>query len=219
MSKNYGNLIINIFWRILALCLVVVLSYVCFNSYLQEHYTIVPGSIEYKVTKDGKHFKNFIVDNSYSKVYRLEGKVDKNGRIIYFANGEKLKIQSKMSKYIKTDSKPYCRHCETGNCEGHLKNKYNFIRDNHVFCYHENEFYTMVKLLISVLCVISFIGLILGIIRNIEFYRGCNDYDWKVIRRYDSEDYLTPFGLYIDSIVCDYDLKKYIKEFFGYDNE
>jgi hypothetical protein len=219
MTKKYGNLIINIFWRILALCLVTVLSYVCFNSYLQEHYTVVPGSIEYKVTKNGKHFKNFTVDNSYGKVYRLEGKVDKNGRIIYFANGEKLQIQSKMSKYIKTDSTPYCRYCEAGNCEGHFKNKYNFIKDNHVFCYHENGFHTMVKLLISVLCVISFIGLILGIIRNIEFYRGCKDYDWKVIRRYDCGDYFTPFGLYIDAIVCDYDLKKYIKEFFGYDNK
>ena len=218
MSKNYGNLIINIFWRILALCLVVVLSYVCFNSYLQEHYTIVPGSIEYKVTKDGKHFKNFTVDNSYGKVYRLEGKVDKNGRIIYFANGEKLKIQSKMSKYIKNNVSPVL-YCGSNQCKGHSNRGYNFIKDNHVFCYHENEFLTMVKLLISILCAISFIGLILGIIRNIEFYRGCNDYDWKVIRRYDNEDYIAPFGLYIDSIVCDFDLKKYIKEFFGYDNE
>lgn len=216
MTKKYGNLIINIFWRILALCLVVVLSYVCFNSYLQEHYTIVPGSIEYKVTKDGKHFKNFTVDNSYGKVYRLEGKVDKNGRIIYFANGEKLKIQSKMSKYIKNDESPlsYCGSCQ---CKGHSNSRgYNFIKENSVFCYHENEFLTMVKILISVLCAISFIGLILGIIRNIEFYRGCNDYDWKVIRRYDNKDYLTPFGLYIDYIVCNCDLKDYIKEFFGY---
>ena len=132
MTKKYGNLIINIFWRILALCLVSFLSYVCFNSYLQEHYTIVPGSIEYKVTKNGKHFKNFTVDNSYGKVYRLEGKVGKNGRIIYFANGEKLKIQSKMLKYIKTDGIEYCSHCSSGNCEGHLKNKYNFI--NCGFC-------------------------------------------------------------------------------------
>lgn len=124
-----------------------------------------------------------------------------------------------MLKYIKTDGIEYCSHCSSGNCEGHLKNKYNFIKDNHVFCYHENGFHTMVKLLISELCVISFIGLILGIRRNIELYRGCDDYDWKVMRKYDYGDYLTPFGLYIDSIVCDYDLKEYIKEFFGYDNK
>jgi hypothetical protein len=219
MTKKYGNLIINIFWRVLALCLVATLSYFCFNSYLQEHYTVVPGSIEYKVTKNGKHFKNFTVDNSYGKVYRLEGKVDKNGRIIYFANGEKLKIQSKMSKYIKNDASPVS-YCGSSQCKGHSNSRgYSFIEDNNVFCYHENGFYTFIKLLISILCVISFIGLILGIIRNIEFYRGCNDYDWKVIRRYDNEDYFTPFGLYIDYIVCDYDLKEYIKEFFGYDNE
>ena len=213
MTKEYGNLIINIFWRVLALCLVATLSYFCIDSYVQEHYKVVPGSIEYKVTKDGKHFKNFTVDNSYGKVYRLEGKVDKNGRIIYFVNGEKLKIQSKMSKYIKSDTQTCC---DSHDCKGHIKCRYGFIKDNSVFCYHENEFLTMVKLLISVLCAISFIGLILGIIRNIEFYRGCNDYDWKVIRRYEYGDYLTPFGLYIDYIVCNCDLKDYIKEFFGY---
>ena len=46
-----------------------------------------------------------------------------------FANGEKLKIQSKMLKYIKTDGIEYCSHCSSGNCEGHLKNKYNFIKN------------------------------------------------------------------------------------------
>ena len=218
MSKNYGNLIINIFWRVLALCLVATLSYFYIDSYVQEHYKVVPGSIEYKVTKDGKHFKNFTVDNSYGKVYRLEGKVDKNGKIIYFVNGEKMQIQSKMSKYIKDDASPisYCGSCQ---CKGHIKCRYGFIKENSVFCYHENEFLTMVKLLISVLCAISFIGLICGIIRNIKLYRECNDYDWSVIRKYDYEDYLTPFGLFIDSIVCDFDLKIYIKEFFGYDNK
>lgn len=219
MKKSYGNLIINIFWRILALCLVVVISYFCFNSYLQEQYTVVPGSIEYKVTKNGKHFKNFTVDNSYGKVYRLEGKVDKNGKIIYFANGEKLDIQSKMSKYIKNDASPVS-YCGSSGCRGHSNSRgYDFIKENNVFCYHENGFYTFIKLLISILCAISFIGLICGIIRNIKLYRECNDYDWKVMRKYDYGDYLTPFGLYIDSIVCDYDLKKYIKEFFGYDNK
>lgn len=89
MSKNYGNLIINIFWRILTLCLVVTLSYFTFDSIANEHYRVVPGSIEYKSTKDGKHFKNFTVKNPDEKTYRLEGKVDKNGRIIYFVNGEK----------------------------------------------------------------------------------------------------------------------------------
>lgn len=215
--KNYGNLIINIFWRVLAICLVSTLGYFLLNDYVQEHYKIVPGSIEYKVTKNGKHFKNFTVDNSYGKVYRLEGKVDKNGRIIYFANGEKLKIQSKMSKYIKNDAL-LVSYCGSNNCKGHsTHSRYYFIKDNHIFCYHENGFYTFMKLLILILCGISFIGLIFGIIRNIEFYRGCNDYDWKVIRRYDNEDYLTPFGLYIDSIVCKYNLKQYIKRFFGYD--
>ena len=219
MTKKYGNLIINIFWRVLALCLVATLSYFCFNSYLQEHYTVVPGSVEYKVTKNGKHFKNFTVDNSAGKTYRLEGKVDKNGRIIYFANGEKMKIQSKMSIYIKNDAS-LVSYCGSRQCKKHSNSRgYSFIEDNNVFCYHENEFLTMVKLLISVLCVISFIGLILGIIRNIKLYRECNDYDWSVIRKYDYGDYLTPFGLFIDSIVCDFDLKIYIKEFFGYDNK
>lgn len=219
MTKKYGNLIINIFWRVLTFCLVLPLSYFIFNSINQEHYRIVPGSIEYKVTKNGKHFKNFTVDNSYGKVYRLEGKVDKNGRIIYFANGEKLKIQSKMSKYIKTDDTPYCSHCSSGNCEGHLKNKYNFIKDNNVFCYHDSTFYVFIRLVILALCVMSIFGLTCGIIRNIKLYRECNDYDWTVIRKYEYGDYLTPFGLFFDSIVCDYDLKEYIKEFFGYDNE
>jgi hypothetical protein len=183
---------------------------------VQEHYKVVPGSIEYKVTKNGKHFKNFTVDNSYGKVYRLEGKIDKNGRIIYFVNGEKMQIQSKMSKYIKDDASPIS-YCGSSKCKGHSNNhRYDFIEDNNVFCYHENEFLTMVKILISILCVISFVGLIFGIIRNIEFYRGYKDYDWKVIRSYDNKDYLTSFGLYIDYIVCDYDLKEYIKEFFGY---
>jgi hypothetical protein len=217
MTKNYGNLIINIFWRIITLCLVVTLSYFTFDSIANEHYRVVPGSIEYKSTKDGKHFKNFTVKNPDGKTYRLEGKVDKNGRIIYFVNGEKIQIQSKMLRYIKSDERTYCNRRD---CKGHTDNKYyNRIEDNEILCYHENGFYLFIKLLISILYVISFIGLILGIIRNIEFYRGCNDYDWKVIRRYDNEDYLTPFGLYIDSIVCDYDLKKYIKEFFGYDNK
>lgn len=216
MTKDYGNLIINIFWRVITLCLVATLSYFCIDSYLQEHYKVVPGSIEYKVTKNGKHFKNFTVDNSYGKVYRIEGKVDKNGRIIYFANGEKLQIQSKMSKYIKNDASPVS-YCSSGRCRGHSNSKgYDFIKDNHVFCHHENEFLTMVKMLISILCAISFIGLILGIIRNIEFYNNCNNYDSKVIRRYEYGDYFIPFGLYIDYIVCSYDLKDYIKEFFGY---
>ncbi len=200
--KNYGNLIINIFWRVLTLCLVATLCYFCFDFFIQEHYKVVPGSIEYKVTKNGKHFKNFTVENSKGKTYRLEGKVDKNGRIIYFVNGEKMQIQSKMLKYIKNDASPlsYCGSCQ---CKGHSNSRgYNFIKDNSVFCYHENKFLTMVKLLISILCAISFIGLILGIIRNIEFYRGCNIYDSKVIRRYEYGDYFIPIGLYIDYIVC-----------------
>lgn len=216
MKKSYGNLIINIFWRILSLCLVAVISYFCFDSIVQEHYKVVPGSIEYKVTTTGKHFKNFTVKNSNGKTYRLEGKVDKNGRIIYFVNGEKMQIQSKMSKYIKSDK---LRYCGAHNCKGHNDNRYGFVKDNNVFCHHENEFYMFIRLLILVLCTILLYGLTFGIIRNIELYRGCNDYDWKVMRKYDYGDYLTPFGLYIDSIVCDYDLKEYIKEFFGYDNK
>lgn len=216
MTKKYGNLIINIFWRVLTLCLVTIVSYFTFDSFIQEHYEIVPGSIEYKVTPNGKHFKNFTVENYAGKTYRLEGKVDKNSKIIYFVNGEKMQNQSKMTKYIKSDELTYCN---SKQCKGHSKSRYDFIKDNNVFCHHENGFYAFVRILIFVLCAISFFGLISGIIRNIEFYRGCNDYDLKVIRRYDYGDYFTPFGLYIDYIVCDYDLKEYIKEFFGYDNE
>ena len=213
MTKDYGNLIINIFWRVITLGLVVTLSYFLIDSFIQEHYKVVPGSIEYKVTTKGKHFKNFTVENSEGKTYRLEGKVDKNGRIIYFVNGEKMQIQSKMSKYIKDDSLTYC---DSRRCNGHSGSKYDYIKDNKVFCNHENEFLTMVKLLISILCAMSFIGLIIGIIRNIEFYNSCNSYDSKVIHRYEYGDYFTPFGLYIDYFVCSYDLKDYIKEFFGY---
>lgn len=217
MTKNYGNLIINIFWRVLVFCLAVVLSYICFDSIEQEHYRVVAGSIEYKKTNDGKHFKNFTVKNSNGKTYRLEGKVDKNGRIIYFVNGEKMRIQSKMSKYIKNDKLIYC---SGHNCKGHSGNsRYNRIEENNVLCYHDNGFYMFIRLLILVLCVILFFGSISGIIRNIEFYRGCNDYDLKVIRRYEYYDYFTSFGLYVDYIVCGYDLKKYIKKFFGYDNK
>ena len=216
MSKNYGNLIINIFWRIITLCLVVTLSYFTFDSIANEHYRVVPGSIEYKSTKDGKHFKNFTVKNSEGKTYRLEGKVDNNGRIIYFVNGKKMQIQSKMARYIKSGELTYCNRRD---CKGHCDNKYNRIEDNEILCYHENGFYIFIRLLILVLCTIMFFGLTFGIIRNTEWYRECNDYDWKVIRRYDSEEYFTPFGLYIDSIVCHYDLKHYIKNFFGYDDE
>lgn len=216
MTKKYGNLIINIFWRVLTYCLVATVSYFVFDSLESEHYKIVPGSIEYKVTTKGKHFKNFTVENLKGETYRLEGKVDKNGRIIYFANGKKIQNQSKMTKYIKSNEITYCggRHCK-----GHSESRYSFIKDNNVFCYHENEFYFFIRMLILILCGISFIGLILGIVRNISFYIDCRDYNWKVIRRYENGDYCAPFGLYIDYIVCSYDLKKYIKEFFGYDNE
>lgn len=177
----------------------------------------MPGSIEYKETKDGKYFKNFTVKNSNGKTYRLEGKVEKNGRIIYFVNGEKMQIQSTMSKYIKSDELRYCSSCR---CKGHSNNSnYNSIEENNVFCYHENGFYIFIRLLILTLCTISFFGLIYGIIRNINIYKQYTDYNWKVIHKYRCNDYFTPFGLYIDSIVCDYDLKKYIKNFFGYDNE
>ena len=213
MSKDYGNLIINIFWRVLTLCLLATLFYFVFDSISREHYKVVPDSIEYKVTTKGKHFKNFTVENSEGKTYRLEGKVDKNGRITYFVNGQKMKMQSKMSKYIKDDKLKYNSSME----ESH--NRYSFIQDNYVFCYHENGFYLFVRLAILVLNTMFFIGLIFGIIRNIEFYNSCNSYDWKVIRRYENGDYFTPFGLYIDYIVCSYDLKEYIKEFFGYDNK
>lgn len=127
-----------------------------------------------------------------------------------------MQIQSKMSKYIKSGELTYC-NCR--NCKGHLKNKYNRIDDNEILCYHDNEFYLFIRILIFVLCSMSIFGLICGIIRNIKLYRECNDYDWSVIRKYDYGDYLTPFGLFIDSIVCDFDLKIYIKEFFGYDNK
>ena len=216
MSKNYGNLIINIFWRILTLCLVVTLSYFTFDSIANEHYRVVPGSIEYKSTKEGKHFKNFTVENSDGKTYRLEGKVDKNGRIIYFVNSEKMQIQSKMSKYIKSGELTYCSR---RNCKGHSDNKYNRIDDNEILCYHDNEFYLFIRILIFVLCIPLGIGLIFGIIRNNDLYKRYNDYDYVVNRKYDTGDYFTPFGLYIDSIVCHYDLKHYIKNFFGYDNE
>lgn len=211
-----GNFLINIFWRVLTLCLVVTLSYFVAYSLSYEHYRVVPGSIEYKVTTKGKHFKNFTVENSNGKTYRLEGKVDKNDRIIYFVNGEKMQIQSKMSKYIKSDERTYCNRRD---CKGHSDNKYNSIDDNEILCNHENVFYLFIRLLFLSLCGISFIGLIYGIIRNINLYIQYYDYDWKVNREYDRGDYFTPFGLYIDSIVCHYDLKKYIKEFFGYTNE
>jgi hypothetical protein len=213
MTKNYGNLIINIFWRIITLCLVVTLSYFTFDSIANEHYRVVPGSIDYRVTTKGKHFKNFTVKNSDGKTYRLEGKVDKNGRIIYFVNGEKMQIQSKMSKYIKSDERTYCNRRD---CKGHSNNKYNRIDDNEILCYHENEFYLVIRILIFVLCIPLGIGLIFGIIRNNDLYKRYNDYDYIVNRKYDTGDYFTPFGLYIDSVVCKHDLKKYIKEFFGY---
>lgn len=217
MKKDYGNLIINIFWRVLVLCLAVVLSYVCFDSIKQEHYRVVAGSIEYKKTNDGKHFKNFTVKNSNGKTYRLEGKVDKNGRIIYFVNGEKMQIQSKMSKYIKSGELTYCN---SRDCKGHSDNsRYNRIEDNEILCYHDNEFYMFIRLLILALCTMMFYGLTFGIIRNIEFYKQYNDYNWRVTSKYDNDDYFTPFGLYIDSIVCHYNLTYYIKEFFGYDNK
>lgn len=216
MSKSYGNLIINIFWRVMTLCLLATLSYFVYDSIADEHYTVVPDSIEYKVTTNGKHFKNFTVENSKGKTYRLEGKVDKNGRIIYFVNGKKMQMQSKMSKYIKSDTRTYCN---SRNCKGHNSSRYDCIKDNHVFCYHEDGFYIFIRLLILVLNVMFFIGLIFGIMRNINFYTEYNSYDWKVIRRYENGDYFTPFGLYIDNFVCSYDLKEYIKEFFGYDNE
>jgi hypothetical protein len=181
-----------------------------------EHYRVVPGSIEYKSTKDGKHFKNFTVKNPDGKTYRLEGKVDKNGRIIYFVNGEKMQIQSKMLRYIKSDERTYCNRRD---CKGHSDNKYNRIDDNEILCYHDNEFYLFIRILILVLCIPLVVGLICGIIRNNDLYKQYNDYDYVVNRKYDRGDYLTPFGLYIDSIVCHYDLKKYIKEFFGYTNE
>lgn len=212
--KNYGNLLINIFWRILLISLLFIGVCITCVSISKEHYTVIPGSIEYKVTKNNLHFKNFTLEDYYGKTYKLEGKVDKNGRIIYFVNGEKMKLQSKMQKYIKNDRLTYCG---SSQCKGHSNNRYGFIKDNHIFCYYENGFYVFIRLLFLVLCGISFIGLIFGIIRNIEFYRGCNNYDWKVIRRYDNEDYLTPLGLYIDSLVCKYNLKQYIKRFFGYD--
>jgi hypothetical protein len=216
MTKNYGNLIINIFWRIITICLVVTLSYFTFDSIANEHYRVVPGSIDYRVTTKGKHFKNFTVKNSDGKTYRLEGKVDKNGRIIYFVNGEKMQIQSKMSNYIKSDERTYCNRRD---CKGHSDNKYNRIDDNEILCYHDNQFYLFIRILILVLCIPLVVGLIFGIIRNNDLYKRYNDYDYVVNRKYDHGDYLTPFGLYIDSIVCHYDLKKYIKEFFGYTNE
>lgn len=216
IMKNYGNFLINIFWRVLTFCLVVTLSYFVAYSISYEHYRVVPGSIEYKVTKDGTHFKNFTVENYNGKTYKLEGKVDKNGKIIYFVNGKKMQNQSKMTKYIKSDELTYC---SSSSCKGHSESKYGVIKDNKILCNHGNVFYLFIRLLILSLCGISFIGLIYGIIRNINLYLQSYDYDWKVIRSYEREYYFTPFGLYIDSRVCHYDLKKYIKEFFGYTNE
>lgn len=218
MIKNYGNLIINVFWRVLTICSIVTLSYFVFYSLDIEHYRVVTGSIEYKATKDGKHFKNFTVKNPVGKTYRLEGKVDKNGKIIYFVNGEKMQNQSKMLQYIKSDKLTYCNYHSSSKCKGHSDN-YNLIEDNNVFCYHNNGFYVFVRILILALCIILFFGLIIGIIRNICIYKQYTNYDFKVIRRYDNGDYFTPFGLYIDSIVCNHDLKHYIKEFFGYNKK
>lgn len=215
-NSRTGNFFINILWRLAVIALMIFgIGHSC-TSISEEHYRVVNGSVSHKVTEKGVHFKNFTLLDHNNNEYKFEGKVDKKGKITYYCNGARLENQSQMEPYKLYPSQYH--KCNTKNCPRE-RSKYKDIIDGEILCAHESCLWYILRIVfICFGCAITGITLV-GIGRNcINLYHSDESdyycYDKKTIRSYDYyDDFIGP---YIDKRICEYDVVKPIKQFFGY---